>query len=151
MPAAPTIAFDIRGFALLLAMACAACSTPVAKPTESGPATRHMTQRTDERGRLELARGIKSYEEAEYEMAARQFRSALDSGLRGPKDQASAYKYLAFLACSEGREKTCYADFRKAFEADPNFKLAPAEAGHPLWGPVFRSVKEEVAAKGRRK
>jgi hypothetical protein len=28
-----------------------------------------------------------------------------------------------------------------ALDADPDFVLQPAEAGHPLWGPVFTSVK----------
>ena len=26
-----------------------------------------------------------------------------------------------------------------------NFDLTPAEAGHPIWGPVFRAVKADVA------
>jgi len=24
---------------------------------------------------------------------------------------------------------------------DPTMDLAPAEAGHPIWGPIFRAVK----------
>jgi len=24
---------------------------------------------------------------------------------------------------------------------DPGLELAPAEAGHPVWGPIFRSLK----------
>ena len=48
---------------------------------------------------------------------------------------------------SRSRTSACRAEFRKAFEADPAFDLTPAEAGHPMWGPVFRSVKAEVAKK----
>ena len=77
------------------------------------------------------------------------FIPPLTAGLAARKDRANAYKYLAFVACTSGREKTCLAEFRKAFEADPKFKLTAAEAGHPVWGPVFRSVEEQVATKTR--
>lgn len=97
----------------------------------------------------ELQRGIKSYEEAEYEIAAKRLQSALDRGLVNQTDKANAYKYLAFVACTSGKEKSCYAEFRKALEVDPKFKLAPAEAGHPTWGPVFRSVKGEIGGKAK--
>jgi len=101
------------------------------------------------RAEIELRRGMRSYEEAEYEMAARNIQSALDRGLRAPGDRVKAYKYLAFVACTSGRMKSCRADFRNALQVDPNFDLAPAEAGHPIWGPVFRNVKLEVNGKAR--
>jgi hypothetical protein len=138
----------------LVAIACAACSSPGGVPTDD-PAVDVKTQATRPRnaslGRaeLELRRGIRSYEDAEFEIAARNFRSALDRGLKTPGDKAKAYKYLAFLACSSGRMKSCYAQFRNAFQADPSFELAPAEAGHPIWGPVFRNAKLEVNGKAR--
>jgi len=28
---------------------------------------------------------------------------------------------------------------------NPSFDLTPAEAGHPVWGPVFRSAKSKVS------
>jgi hypothetical protein len=62
-------------------------------------------------------------------------------------ERASAHKYLAFMACVANRRAACRNEFRSAFAADPRFDLAPAEAGHPTWGPVFRSVKAEVAKK----
>jgi hypothetical protein len=34
----------------------------------------------------------------------------------------------------------CEASFRAARSADPAFALARAEAGHPMWGPVWRKV-----------
>jgi hypothetical protein len=46
--------------------------------------------------------------------------------------------------CVSGREKVCRDEFRKAIEADPAFALAPAEAGHPVWSQVVRSVKAEL-------
>lgn len=103
------------------------------------------------KGEQELDRAIESYEEGDYRGATRQFHAALESGLATPADRASAHKYLAFVACAERQERLCRDEFRKAFAADPRFDLTPAEAGHPGWGRVFRSVKAEYAAKTRAK
>ncbi|HXF66595.1 MAG TPA: TssQ family T6SS-associated lipoprotein [Burkholderiales bacterium] len=92
------------------------------------------------KGEPELAAGIRSYEDGRYAESARQLQSALDAGL-GRTDQVRAHKYLAFIHCSSGRERACREEFRKALDLDPGFELAPAEAGHPVWGPVFRSEK----------
>jgi Tfp pilus assembly protein PilF len=139
---------------LSIALACAGCSSPGDKHATGSVATaKKTTQRAKEastsKAEQELQRGIKSYEEAEYEIAAKQFQSALDWGLVNRTDKANAYKYLAFVACTSGRGKSCHAEFRNALEVDPKFKLAPAEVGHPIWGPVFRSVKEKVGGKGK--
>ena len=56
-------------------------------------------------------------------------------------EQVTAHKYLAFIHCTSGREKQCRDEFRKVLDIDPALELEPAEAGHPVWGPVFRSVK----------
>ena len=103
------------------------------------------------KGEQELARAIKSYEEGAYKNAARQFQTALDFGLDAKADQAAAHKYLAFIVCVSGREKSCRDEFRKALDADPGFELGPAEVGHPIWGPVFRSVKADAAVKAKPK
>ena len=95
----------------------------------------------------ELRRGVQRYDDGEYKDAARHFQRALEQGLASPADQANARKHLAFIACVARRTTACRAEFRKAFEADPAFELTAAEAGHPMWGPVFRSVKAEVAKK----
>jgi hypothetical protein len=56
-------------------------------------------------------------------------------------DRATTHKHLAFIHCTAGRERACRDEFRKALAADPALDLAPAEAGHPVWGPIFRSLK----------
>jgi hypothetical protein len=99
------------------------------------------------KGDQELARCVASYEDGAYKNAALQCQAALDLGLAAKADQATAHKYLAFVVCVSGREKACRDEFRKAVEADPGFELGPAEIGHPVWGPVFRSVKAEARAK----
>ena len=93
----------------------------------------------------ELAKGIRSYEDGDYQASALQLAAALDLGLALASDRASAHKHLAFIACSAQRIAACRSEFRRAFAADPAFDLSRAEAGHPTWGPVFRSVKAEVA------
>ena len=89
----------------------------------------------------EFSSGVKSYEEGDYRTSMVALQGALDMGLNSKGDQVTAYKYLAFIHCISGREKQCRDNFKKAFEIDPHFDLKPAEAGHPVWGPVFRGVK----------
>lgn len=87
-----------------------------------------------------MEEGIRQYEEGNYRVAARRLHFALEEGL--PRaDRVKAHKYLAFIACVSGQRLTCREEFAIALELDPTFELEPAEAGHPIWGPVFRSVK----------
>lgn len=92
------------------------------------------------KGEQDLAAGIRSYENGNYAEASRQLQSALDAGV-GKSDQVKAHKHLAFIHCVSGREGRCRDEFRKALAVDPDFELEPAEAGHPTWGPAFRSAK----------
>jgi hypothetical protein len=55
------------------------------------------------------------------------------------------------MHCVSNQQKLCREEFRKALDADPGFDLTPAEAGHPLWGPVFRKLKAPAKAKAVRK
>lgn len=87
-----------------------------------------------------LATGLKQYEDGEYAGAAKSLRAAIDQGLSN-SDLVSAYKHLAFIDCASGRERQCRDEFRQALAIDPAMELAPAEAGHPVWGPIFRSLK----------
>jgi Tfp pilus assembly protein PilF len=84
--------------------------------------------------------GLKQYDEGEYQPAAKSLQSALDQGLPN-KDQVNAHKHLAFIHCSQNRTGPCRDEFRKALAIDPSLQLAAAEAGHPIWGPIFQNVK----------
>ncbi len=95
----------------------------------------------------DLRQAIKIYEDGDYPTAIVILQHALQNGLRSKSDQARVYKYLAFIHCVSEREKQCRDSFRKAFEIDPSFNLQPAEAGHPVWGPVFRSVQSSRSTK----
>ena len=83
---------------------------------------------------------LQQYEAGDYDESAKNFQGALREGL-GDKERASAHKHLAFIHCASQRERQCREEFRKALEVDPALELEAAEAGHPVWGPVFRSVK----------
>jgi len=86
-----------------------------------------------------LAQGVKAYQ-AQYTVAETQLKNALQLGLTTPADVASAHKHLAFVYCTSRREALCAAAFKAARAADPDFALTKSEAGHPMWGPVYRKA-----------
>lgn len=87
-----------------------------------------------------LFEGIRAYDDGRYEAAEVHLRRALDAGLAIARDRATAHKLLAFVTCTSNRVPECEAQFRGARAADPSFALERAEAGHPLWGPVYRRI-----------
>ncbi|MCC7326906.1 MAG: TssQ family T6SS-associated lipoprotein [Burkholderiales bacterium] len=149
---------------LVAALVCAGCATqptpetaPETKPPPAPvavipppPAPPPVVVPPPVTAQSELANGVKSYEDGDYTAAAKYFQSALDMGLATPADIARAHKYRAFLVCVNGREKACREEFHQALEADPSFELAPAEASHPIWSQVLRSVKAEIAAAAKK-
>jgi Tfp pilus assembly protein PilF len=92
------------------------------------------------KGQSALNAGLKQYDDGEYQPAAKSLQSALDQGL-ADKDKVNAHKHLAFIHCSNNRNSACREEFRKALAINPKLELTPAEAGHPGWGPIFRSLK----------
>ena len=121
---------------LLVCTALAGCASGPLKDIGS-----KISEVVEPKAEKDLAAGIKLYEDGDYRRAAKLLQESLDGGLRGAADQASAHKYLAFTYCVTSRERQCRDEFRKALDADPAFDLDAAEAGHPVWGPVYRSVK----------
>jgi len=98
-----------------------------------------------------LVKGIESYEEGEYRSATKSIQDALNAGLTQKTDSARAHKYLAFIACSSNNTRQCREEFRMAFDDDPDFVLDAAEVGHPVWGPVYRLVRDQVKSKEKRR
>ena len=91
-------------------------------------------------GEDRLAAGVTQYEEGNYAQAQRLLQSSIADGLASRTSRARAHKYLAFIYCVTDRTAQCREEFGNALSADSNFTLTAAEAGHPGWGPVFRSV-----------
>ena len=87
-----------------------------------------------------LLAGLRAYDEGQYAQSEQQLGLALKTGLKSPKDKAAANKHLAFIYCASQRVPACETSFRAAREADPSFALSRSEAGHPLWGPVYKRV-----------
>ncbi len=87
-----------------------------------------------------LKEGVRNYEEGKYRVAKHRLQFALEEGLSRP-DRVKAHKYLAFIACVSSQQLTCSEEFSFALELDPKFELDAAEVGHPIWGPIFKSVK----------
>lgn len=96
-----------------------------------------VMQRPAERA---LLTGMRAYEDGQYAEAERALREALAAGLPSAKDRVIAHKHLAFIYCTSQRTPACEAAFREARNADPQFALSKAEAGHPQWGPVYTKV-----------
>jgi hypothetical protein len=92
-------------------------------------------------GRASLEAGINNYADGRYTVAEMDLRTALDQGLN-KDEQASAHKYLAFIDCVTNKIGACRSEFSRALAIDPAMELSAAEAGHPIWGPVFQSVKK---------
>jgi hypothetical protein len=88
-----------------------------------------------------LLAGLKAYDDAQYDPADRLFREALSAGLVSPRDRAEAHKRLAFIQCAAGRLGDCETEFKLARQADRNFALDKSEAGHPVWGPVYKKLQ----------
>ena len=89
-----------------------------------------------------LLAGMRAYDDAQYPGAEQHLTQALKLGLASPRDRAMAHKLLAFIDCTSERIAACEAEFRAARAADPAFALTKSEAGHPLWGPVYRRVRQ---------
>ena len=134
--------------AFLLALLVAACAQAPQQPEPPRPAAspKITENQLRERAVEQLALGQRQYEAGEYDTAFKNLSGALDHGLLTKPDQARARKLLAFLHCVGGREVLCRDEFRKAFEIYPEFALAPAEDGHPIWGPVYRNVRTQLIA-----
>ncbi|MEQ1813126.1 MAG: TssQ family T6SS-associated lipoprotein [Candidatus Nitrotoga sp.] len=88
-----------------------------------------------------VAQGIASYNNGDYQAAVVLLRHALEDVTLSKSNKISAHKYLAFTHCISVREKKCRESFERIFAINPDFNLTPAEAGHPVWGAVFREVR----------
>lgn len=137
----------MRWLVLVPLVALAGClSLPVRPPAPAAavPAggLAELMERPAERALFE---GLRAYDDGQYPQAEAALQRALQAGLASPRDQASAHKLLAFIACTSERQAACETAFRAARQADAGFALSRAEAGHPLWGPVWQRVMAEPA------
>ncbi|MBC8023685.1 MAG: TssQ family T6SS-associated lipoprotein [Burkholderiales bacterium] len=133
--------------AALLVAACAEMPKIFGGADAPKPAAPQITESSlRDRAAQQLADGVKQYEAGDYDNAVKNLTASLEHGLLSKADQSRARKYLAFSHCVSNREVHCRDEFRKAFEIYPDFVLAPAEDGHPIWGPIYRNVRTQLVA-----
>lgn len=144
----PLLKYPLR---LRLAAACgllatAACA-PVPPAPDTPPAVPAVTEaQLREKAIQNLALGQRQYDAGTYEDALKSLNESLAHGALSREDQSTARKLLAFIHCVSNREEACRGEFRKAFEINARFELTAAEAGHPIWGPVYRNVRSQMVS-----
>ncbi|HEY0877332.1 MAG TPA: TssQ family T6SS-associated lipoprotein [Zeimonas sp.] len=111
----------------------AGCVQPPAAPVG-------LTEVAERPAEKALLAGIRAYDDGQYVEAEKQLDSALAAGLGSPRDRAAAHKHLAFIYCTSNRQADCERAFRAAKQVDRGFTLSKSEAGHPLWGPVYKRL-----------
>jgi hypothetical protein len=89
--------------------------------------------------------GSEAYEKGDYKSAIRKLSAAIEGATPGSALQRDSYKLLAFSYCVTNQQPACRARFASLLKVAPAFQLTRAEAGHPLWGPVFREVQQAQA------
>ena len=115
-----------------------AVSTDAASPVDVPP--RELGSDGDGAKRR-LAEGIGRYEAGDYVGAIRALNAA-EIVHAAPSTRIQAEKYLAFSYCLTERRTLCREAFDRALALDSAFRLQPAEAGHPLWGPVYAQARK---------
>jgi len=98
-------------------------------------------------GERALVAAIGSYDRGEFGSAIRQLTPMTTDGSLDAPQTLRALKVLAFSHCSAGALTACRQTFERAFRADANFELAPAERGHPIWGPQFDRARKTVTGR----
>jgi len=128
-----------------LSVLLTACVPPPKAP-DTPPVPQVTESQLRERAVANLGLGQRQYEAGSFDDAQKSLNDALAHGALTREDQAQARKLLAFIHCVSSREDACRGEFRKALEINAKFDLTPAEAGHPIWGPIYRNVRAQMVA-----
>ena len=126
----------------LLLIAAAALAAGCAAPPSAAPPPTGLAEVMERPAERALLDGIRAYDDAQYAQAEKALRLALAEGLPSARDRATAHKLLAFISCTSERLADCQTQFREARAADAAFALSRSEAGHPVWGPVYKSLSQ---------
>jgi hypothetical protein len=136
----------LRALASLSLLVLSGCGTVISTCDDAGGGIRlfgkNVTEQKKSVVEQKLSIGVREYEEGNYLNSMEALKSVLDTNMADKMSKVSANKYLAFIHCISAKEELCKEYFSKLLEIDQDFELTPAEAGHPIWGPAFRSVKD---------
>jgi hypothetical protein len=97
-------------------------------------------------GRKVLDRAIAQFEQGKFAEAIRMIQESPEIVADGPAVRTQSLKTLAFAQCVAGRRPACRRSFDALLVLDPSFELAPAETGHPSWGPEFDRARAAAKA-----
>ena len=111
---------------------------PAAPPPVATPAEPSLSEKN-------LAVALASFDRGEYPLAMKQLKPLTTDQDLSTADRLKAIKSLAFSQCLTRAVVACRKTFESAFELDPEFNLAPAEQGHPVWGPQFLRARSSKA------
>ena len=117
---------------------------PVAQVAPVAPAAPAVDVAAGERA---LLAATESYGRGEFASATRQLTALVNDGSLDSAQMLRALKVLAFSQCSTNALSACRQTFERALKADPNFDLANAERGHPVWGAQFTRARRAVLGK----
>jgi hypothetical protein len=109
-----------------------------AKAVEAAPASPTIQKTKPEQL---LAEGTELYDKGDYKGAIRKLLLARDSADEASATKQDSLRLLAFSYCVTGQRPLCKTQFGSLLKIAPDFQLSRAEAGHPLWGPVFKEAK----------
>ncbi len=91
-----------------------------------------------------LTAALATYERGEYALAIRQLTPLTTDNALGQAERVMAMKTLAFSQCLSRALTACRRTFEHAFRLDEKFELAPAERGHPVWGPQYDRARKNT-------
>ncbi|MBK9443507.1 MAG: TssQ family T6SS-associated lipoprotein [Comamonadaceae bacterium] len=106
-------------------------------PAESAPPEPSLSEKN-------LVIAITSFERGEYTKSMRLLSPLTTDPSLATNARLKAMKTLAFSQCLTGAVVACRGTFERAFKLDSKFDLAPAEHGHPVWGPQFERARKNT-------
>ncbi|ARP97120.1 TssQ family T6SS-associated lipoprotein [Bordetella genomosp. 13] len=122
----------------LVVVGLAGCAGPTTSvPPESPPTP----------AALEALQKVRAqYAEGSYGEVIRRVATSDELAASSRAVRIEAYKLQAFSYCVSNYAQLCEDAFVRILRIDPAYTLAPNEAGHPTWGPVFRNAQRKAAA-----
>jgi hypothetical protein len=136
------LATFVTVWATLVLAGCAG----MAQPGAEGGAAVPMRPPEPTEGRKALDRAVAQLEQGKFAEAIRMIQESPEIVADGPAVRAQSLKTLAFAQCVAGRRLACRRSFDALLALDPSFGLAPAETGHPSWGPEFDRARAAARA-----
>ena len=112
---------------------------PPAQPPPAPPVAREPSA-----SEKALTAALETFDRGDYPAAIRQLTPLSSDATLDKESQLRALRSLAFAQCLTRALVPCRQTFERAFRLDNRFDLAPAERGHPIWGPQFERARKAV-------